>query len=145
MERRDFEEQLAGVVTDLGGFTAHDACERDWRTSRTNEQVGRTEFAFFSVEGGDGFAFFGVAHHDAILRELFRIKGVIRLADVEHDKVRKVDDLIDRPLSDREQEKLQPRRGSQGLRVFDTETEVATASFRFDLEIDRRAVPERGQ
>ena len=63
------------------------------------------------------------------------VEGVQRLPQLEHDVVRDVDDVVDRPLAERDQALLHPLGRRRDLDALDDGRQVAAAEIRrFDLD-----------
>ena len=97
-------------------------------TGRSPEQISRSvicERALDAVERGEALARARVAHDDAARRERRGVEQVVGLADVEHHEVRQVDEQVERPLSDGEQQRAQPRGERLDANAVDRERDVA--------------------
>ena len=83
---------------DLAVETAHDATETD-RTvvAVADQQIGTIEGPFDAVEGDEGLAVSGEPDAKGSPSETIQVVGVIRLTEFEHDHVRYVDHVVDRP------------------------------------------------
>ena len=83
---------------DLAIETAHDATETD-RTvvAVADQQIGAVEGPFDAVEGDEGLAVSGEPDAKGSPSEAIQVVGVIRLTEFEHDHVRYVDHVVDRP------------------------------------------------
>ena len=99
------------AVGDLRLLAAHDPGERDRRARRRRSRGPRgVELALAAVERADLLARPRAADDDPALGERVEVERVERVAEREHDVVRHVDDVRDRPHPGAEQARLQPAR-----------------------------------
>ena len=82
----------------------------------------------------------GAADDDAPSAELVEVEGVQRLAHLQHDVVRYVDDVVDRAHAGGEQALLHPRRRLADLHALDERGDVARAEISI-LDLDARRGP----
>ena len=136
-------EQDAGRVRcDLRVGAAHHAGQRPPRGCVGDQQVIRAELVVAAVEQRDRLAGPRPAHHDAALIEAVVVERVQRLAHLQHDEVRHVDDVVDRALPGRGQAPLQPLRRGADADAADDRRDVAAADVGVG-DLDGRRLRDR--
>ncbi len=106
---RGLQQDVGGVVADLGGRAAHDARERDDARVVGDHDVLGVQDALGVVEGAQRLARVRAPDHQAT-GDLGRVEGVQRLAQLQHHVVGDVDRRRDRPHARQQQPPLQPPR-----------------------------------
>src|SRR5437773_4834016 len=110
LEIGGFEDDVRGILRDLGFGTPHDAGNDLWPFGVANGRHLRRELARDSVQRDDRFARFGASDDDRRPTQLGEIEGVQRLVELEQDVIRRVDDVVDRALADALKPRGQPGR-----------------------------------
>ena len=110
LEVRGLEQDVGRPVADLGLLAAHDSRDRDCPLGVGDHEVGLLEAAVDAVERPDRLARLGAADDDLPAGERAQIERVQRVPEREHDVVRRVDDVRDRPHAGGVQARLQPDR-----------------------------------
>src|SRR5439155_24755410 len=82
------------------------------------------------VERGELLRVMGAADDDVVSGDAIIVEGVQRLAELEHDVVRDIDNVVDRPLAERDQALLHPLGRRRDLDPFYDRRQVATAQVR---------------
>jgi hypothetical protein len=95
-------------------LAAHHARQRHGLVAGADQHVVGRERALDAVEGRHRLPRPRAAHDDRSATECAAIEQVVRLAEVEHHEVRRVDEQVDRTLSDGEQQHAQPTRRFAG-------------------------------
>ncbi len=90
------QQDVAGLLGDLGGGSTHHAGQGDGTLQVADEQVLRRQGALHVVEGHQPLAVARVAHDDAGAGEPVHVERVERLAQFEHGVVRGVHHVRDR-------------------------------------------------
>ena len=102
LEVRRLEQDVGRRLADLRLLAAHDPGERDRALAVGDHQVGRLELPVDAVERAQRLARPRAPHDDPLAGERREVEGVERVAEREHDVVRDVDDVRDRPHPGRE-------------------------------------------
>ena len=104
VEPRHLQQHVRGGVVDLAGRAAHDAGQADRHVvAVADQQVLGGEVPLDVVEGGEPLAVACHPHPEPRARDLGEVVGVVRLAQLEHDVVRHVDHVADRPHAEQRQ------------------------------------------
>ena len=92
-----FDQNIFCGEGDFGVGAAHDAADADGAGAIAVEDDGERgiEGAFEAIERANFFAGFGAADADAVIADLIVIVSVERVAKLEHDVIRNVDDIAD--------------------------------------------------
>ena len=99
----------------------------------------RVEVVIVAVEGPQPLSGTGPAHDDAALPQPVQVEGVQGLAELEHDEVGHVDDVVDRALADGPETVLQPPgRGADGHLAQDAGHVPGASLGVFDVDPRRR-------
>src|SRR6266404_4942661 len=106
---RALEQYIGGVGADLGIGAAHDAGERDRSSTVGNDQIVREELARDAVERDERLAATSASDDDPPVGDPRQVERVERLPPLQHDVVRHVDDVADRPHADHREADLHPR------------------------------------
>ena len=99
VERRGLHQHVGCRGGGLAVLPADDAGEADRALRVRDEEHRRPQRVLDAVECGEPLAVAGWAHDDRGLSELGEVEGVQRLAVLEHDVVRHVDDVVDGALA----------------------------------------------
>ena len=98
VEPGHLQQHVGGGVVDLAGGAAHDPGQADRHVvAVADEQVLGGEAPLDVVEGGERLVLAGHAHPEPGAGDLGEVVRVVRLPELEHDVVRHVDDVADRP------------------------------------------------
>ena len=105
LEGRRLEQDVGGLLGDLGVEATHNARERHRaELGRGDDGHVRSQRALHLVERGELRAVGGLADHHmgapVCAFQLVQVEGVQRLAEQEQDVVRHVDDVVDGALAD---------------------------------------------
>ena len=142
-EEGALEQHIAGLGTDRGLRTAHDAGQRDGAPGIGDHQGVRAQGRFLAVEQGNTLAFGRHAHADLAV-ELGEIKPVHRLTQLEQDIVGHVDHRADGADPAAAQALLHPpRRRRARIDVADHAAHIARAGCR-GLEMHRQGLVMEG-
>ena len=117
-------------VGDLAVRAAHHARERDGALRVGNDEHAGRESVVVAVERPERFALFGAADDDLAVVQAGVIERVHRLAVLEHDVVRDIDDVVDRAHAGRAQTAAHPLRRRGDLDIFHHARGVARAELR---------------
>ena len=99
VEDGGLDDDLGRVVADLGAGTAHDAGDADRAARVGDEQRLGLQLANDVVEGLESLAGFRAADDDPAIADERGVVCVDRFAELDHDVVRGIDDVADRPVS----------------------------------------------
>ena len=124
VEVRRLEEHVGGLGPDLAVLAAHDPGDRDRSGRIGDHQVLACEVALLSVEGRDLLAGLRAPHHDPSFVEPRHVERVERRAESEHDVVRHVDDVRDRPHARSDEARLHPDRSLAHRRTAEEPADV---------------------
>ena len=131
------QDDLRRVVLDLGILQAHHARDRD-RTLRVRDHTGALDrkLPLDAVQRDHLLARERLAHDDVAVGDLPPVEGMQRLAVLQQDVVRQVDDVVDRALTRQLQPPPQPVGGGAHLDAGEHPPQVARAQVR---RVDRDA------
>jgi hypothetical protein len=96
VELRALEQHVDGRVRDLALLAAHDARDGDRPLGVGDDEIVLREAVFLAVDGDDLLARRRPADDDLLPAHELRVERVKRLAGLEQDVVRDVDDVVDR-------------------------------------------------
>src|SRR5439155_1139180 len=99
IEPRALEQEPGARLRDLGVGAAHHAGHRHGPVAVGDDQDLSGELAALAVQGGELLARPGAAHADCRAAQAIQVESVKRLAELEEDEVRDVDDVVDGALS----------------------------------------------
>ena len=128
-EVRRLEQQVGRLVAHLAVLAAHDPGDRDRPARVGDDEIRRSELPLVAVEGDDLLSLGGAADDDPLLGEQRDVEEVQRRAEREHDVVRRVDDVRDRPHAGGQQPRLQPGRARLDARAAKDPADVARAGL----------------
>ena len=129
LEVRRLEEDGGRRLRHLGVEPAHDPGEGDRALGVGDHEVGRVELAQVAVQARELLARACAAHDDPASAQRLEVERVQRVPEGEHDVVRHVDDVRDRPHPGRGQARLQPRRRRRERHVAEEPADVARAAL----------------
>ena len=129
LEVRGLEQDVGRPFADLGLLAAHDPGDRDGPLGVGDHEVGLLEAAIDAVERPDRLARLRAAHDDLPACERAQVERVQRVPEREHDVVRRVDDVRDRPHARGIQARLQPHGRRADRDVPEEPADVARTAF----------------
>ena len=129
VELRGLQQHARRALVDLALEAAHHAGERDRAAVVGDQQRVVAQLAVLAVERGQALALAREAHDDRAAQAV-GVEGVQRVAELEHDVVRDVDDVVDRALPRRLQPLLHPARRGPHRDALDDRGDVARAEVR---------------
>ena len=104
-----FEQDLGALLSDLRIGAAHDAGDGDRGAGiGDDEDPVVRQSADLAVEGAQGLAGATAPHDDATPVQPLQVEGVEWLAELEHNEICHIHDVVDGALSDGSQTILQP-------------------------------------
>ena len=124
------KEHHRRVAHDFTVLAAHDAADGHGLLAVADAEHGGRDGARVPVQGADRLALAGAADVNLPALDTAEIKGVHRLAVLEHDVVGDIDNVVDRADAGIAQPLLHPGRGGGDLHVFDHAGGVARAELR---------------
>ncbi len=149
-EVRRLEQEVGRLVAHLAVLAAHDPGDRDRPAGVGDDEIRRRELPLVAVERDDLLSLGGVADDDPLLREQRDVEEVQRRAEREHDVVRRVDDVRDRPHAGGQQARFQPGRARLDARAAKDAADVARAgveildaNVHLLVAVPRRIAPRR--
>ena len=77
-----FQQDVSGFGGDLGGLSAHHACQRDWLFSVADRQMRGGQVAILAIECHQALPATRATHYDGGARESVKVEGVGGLADL---------------------------------------------------------------
>jgi hypothetical protein len=152
LEVRGLEQDVRRALADLGLGAAHDPGECYRVSLVSDEEVLDLERTLVAVERHQPLSRPRAAHDHAPVQRV-EVEGVQRVAEREHDVVRHVHDVRDRPHARREQARFEPERRRPDPHVAEEPADVAWAALEV-LDLDRHGlfrersrdlVPRRGR
>ena len=137
VERSGFEHDCRRLLRDLGLEAAHDAREAGRMLGIGDDELRALREARAVVERVEVLALFGEAGRQRVARDLIVVVGVHRLAKLDHDEVRHVDDVVDGADAGTLEALLHPLRRRADLDVLDDARAEAVAEVaRLDADGD---------
>ena len=133
------EDDGVGALVDAAVLAAHDAGYRAGLFLVGDDQHLLAQGSVHAVQCLDGLAGAGVADNDLVALDILDVKGVHRLAVLEHDVVGDVDDVVDRAHAAGAQTLAHPARGRADLDIFDDSGHIALAEL-LVLHLNREIV-----
>ena len=131
------EQNVGGAGGHFGVEAAHDPGQTDDARAVGDDEHLRIELALLAVERRQLLPGARPPHHELAARDGRKIVGVERLSRLPEAEVRRIDDVVDRPRTDRLEPPHQPlRRGTDLHAADDPQGEARTAFGVVDL--DRR-------
>ena len=141
IEERAFEKNARRSRRDAGVFAAHDARDGLRMVRVANDEHRGVEFPLHAVKRDDGLALVRLADNDGAVFERPVVKGVQRLAELQHHVVRDVHGEVDRANATEFQPLRHPvGRGDVGRHLGDDTRRVAQTFFGA-LDADANLVP----
>ena len=124
-----FQQHGGRVVIDFADCAAHDTGNGDWTLWISDKQHIGLQFAFYAIEGDYLLTRPGTAHNNMMMTHQIVVKTVQRLAELQHDVVGDIDDVIDRSHACRQQSPPHPFKRRTDLDVADNTGTVARAEI----------------
>ena len=95
-----FQQDIGGAGIDLAVLAAHDAGQRDAFGFIGDQKHPVRQQPFFAVESDEFFALGGAANDNFRAAEQVKIKGVQRMARLQHDKIGDIDVVVNGAQAD---------------------------------------------
>ena len=131
VERSGFEHDRRRLLRDLGLEAAHDARKAGRMLSIGDDELRALREARAVVERVEVLALLREAGRQRMARDLIVVVGVHRLAELDHDEVRHVDDIVDGADAGALEALLHPLRRRANLDVLDAQVALTTAKNNF--------------